>query len=460
MSDPASTATGVTRLAVLGDARSCHVINRTEPFSRLGIDVTLLTEARPARAPSGPRLVDPAPSPLMFLRLVAFFRNYVRILRRLRPDAVIVHYAQSQGGWAAAFAEVRPLVVSVMGGDVLFDEQGNPPYTVRWLTRELLRRADAVIAVSDYLIAAMTAMGIDPAKMSRVIWMVDRERFRPIDGDRARERFGVPAGVPVVLSPKSLEPFYNHHVLVEAMPEILARHPDARFVFTGQFADPSYRDRLLTRMTELGVVDHAILVGAVDNADMPELYALASVSVGLPPSDGMPMTVLEAMACGVPNVMADVPNVRELAVDGVNASLVAIEPTAVARAVSRLLARDGTAARIVAGGTATLDALPTLDEDVAGVLARIRALKRGPPRRAPAWRRFLIFQAICNWHLENSWHGNRHYSRPPRDVEDFERFQPLWLVDITLRFLRRPRSKWRERFLDPILAFLDPPRSP
>lgn len=443
-----SRAPAPFRLAVIGDGGSCHVINRTIPFQRLGCDVVLITERPPAAAPF--ETVDVTPAPTMFLRLVAFFWNYVRALRRARPDGVLAHYAQSQGGWAAAYADRRPLIVSAMGGDVLFDEQGAPPLTARWLTRELLRQADAVVAVSHYLAAKAAALGVEPSRLRRVVWMVDRTRFRPLDRAAARIRFGLPAEGPAALYPKSLEPFYNAHVMVEAAPAILARRPDVNFIFTEQFADRSYGDRLRARLAALGIADRAFFVGAVDNADMPALYACADVAVALPPSDGMPMSMLEAMACGVPNVMADVPNVREAAQNDVNALLVPIEPAAVAAAVLRLLEEPETAARIVGGGFATLDALPSLEEDAASVLALMRTLRAAPRRRTSAWRRLLIFQAVCEWHLEHSWNGNRYFSRPPSSLDDFDRLQPLWLVDIALRFLRRPWPKWRERFLDPL----------
>jgi hypothetical protein len=63
----------------------------------------------------------------------------VRLLLRCRPDIVHVHYAYSLYGWAAGLLGCRPLVVTVMGGDVLFEEQGSPTPIGKWLTLSCLQ---------------------------------------------------------------------------------------------------------------------------------------------------------------------------------------------------------------------------------------------------------------------------------------------------------------------------------
>ena len=141
------------------------------------------------------------------------------------------------------------------------------------------------------------------------------------------------ADAKVVLSPKILIPFYNIHVLVEAMAKVVARESRAHLVLTEYGADPLYRSALLERLEALGLGHAVTLVGHVAHSEMPTMYALADVAVGIPNSDGLPQTLLEAMACGVPSVIGPLDRYSEIVRDGDSALFAQIEPLRAAHAI-------------------------------------------------------------------------------------------------------------------------------
>lgn len=433
-------------IAVIGYGSGLHVRNRILPFLRRGHRVTILVHEPPQDVPDGVEVVNVAPSGREFLRLVAIWHNYVKALRRGGFDAVHVHFAMALEAWAAAYAAPCPLVVTAMGGDVLFDEQGTPSPTARWATTELLRAADVISCVSDFMIDRVVALGDFRAKTIRTIWMPDPAVFRRVDASALRRALGLADDEPVVFSPKLLKPFYNIHVLVEAMARVCARLPKARLILCELYADPEYRAGLARQIEECGLAGRVVFVGAIEHGRMAEFYSLADVVVGLPPSDGLPMTLMEAMACGTANVYSALPNIGEVARDGVNALLVPIDAAAVAAAIARVLSDASLRETLVRNGLETVAALPGADDDVKAIEGRVLALL-DRPRRVPRDRRFLLRQAIHNWHLEHSFGGYRYTSQPPVGLDDFERFQPLWHVDLFLRFVRKPPRRWLDRLV-------------
>ena len=88
-----------------------------------------------------------------------------------------------------------------------------------------------------------------------------------------------------------------------------------------------------------------------DDDAIAELYRRATVAVSVPSSDGMPQSVLEAMACGAVPVLSDLPSLREWVSDGREAFFVPIgDSTALSQAIVRLLDDPVLLARLRSAG--------------------------------------------------------------------------------------------------------------
>src|SRR5262249_17880339 len=140
---------------------------------------------------------------------VLLLYNCLHIIKECQPDIVHVHYAYDTWSWMAAVADRHPLVVSVMGGDVLFEEQNSPTPRGKWLTRQLLQSADLITSKSDYLITVLDKLGGFGAKAVKVVWGVDLNRFQRVDATALRIQLGLLPQHRIILSPKILLPFYN-----------------------------------------------------------------------------------------------------------------------------------------------------------------------------------------------------------------------------------------------------------
>jgi len=312
------------------------VVNRVNFFSRRGHDVFLMTPVEPVPGLENVTAIVRRP----FGYETGFFFDCVRTIKRLKPDIVHVHYAQSPWGWAAALAGRHPLVVSVWGGDILFEEQGNPTALSRRLTLRLLEHADLITAKSHFLIGELDRLGGYGDKAVRVTWAIDHSVFRPADSSGLREKLAVSREENILLSPRKLTSFYNIHVLIGAMPRILARHPNTTLLVALLWPDDQYRAELESAVRELGLREKVRFIEAVDNVDMPALYSLATATLSVPESDGLPMTLFESMACGTPCIMSKLDRYREVVTDNRHVLFTDVNEQAVADTVNRLLSDE------------------------------------------------------------------------------------------------------------------------
>lgn len=405
-------------LLTVGSSASTHVVNRVACFADRGhrvvhldekavgmpgVEEVVLWDEPMAKAPWLLRRINELAVWLSFASAgpVNLAYQFFALLRRVRPDIVHVHYAHGDLAWLTAAVVRCPVVVSVMGGDVLFDEQGSWTPRGKWLTRTLLRRADLITSKSHFLTGVVDRIGGFASKTIRVVWGVRLSRFRRVDASGLRRRLGLPNGARVILSPKILQPFYNVHLLVEAMPAVVAAEPCAYLVVTEYGADPAYRARLAERATALGVTDRVVFAGHVEHDDMAAFYSLADIAVGVPESDGLPQTLLEGMACEVPNVLARLPRYEEIVRHGESAYFVETTPAGVAEGVVRLLRDETLRARIGRAGRAIVEREADFDAEVARVEASYRELVRRGPRPLGLLERTRVLLEIGRYCLDS-----------------------------------------------------------
>jgi glycosyltransferase involved in cell wall biosynthesis len=221
------------------------------------------------------------------------------------------------------------------------------------------------MADSQALLDRLVALGAAREATVLLNWGVDLAAFAPTNGARpdVRARLGLEAG-PVILAPRSLTPVYNPETILAAFRLVAAVRPDAQLVLK----------HMGTGAAELGIgADERIhVVGHVPHAQMAWYYQAADVCVSIPSSDSSPRSVWEAMACGCPVIVSDLPWVRELIAPDRDACVVPIAPQPVADAILRVLSDPDLAAGLGARGRALAEA----HRDRAAEMDRLAGLYR------------------------------------------------------------------------------------
>ena len=145
---------------------------------------------------------------------------------------------------------------------------------------------------------------------------IDLDAFSPGPPSfQVRERYGLPAGTPVILSVGRLSPEKNVQVLLDAAAGLTRA---ARIVIVGTGPDQS---RLQARAGRLGLAS-ARFLGRVPDRDLPQLYRLADIFAIASAAELQSLATMEAMATGLPVVAADAYALRELVRPGRNGFLV------------------------------------------------------------------------------------------------------------------------------------------
>lgn len=383
------------RLCVVGDGRTPHVVERARVFAERGHRVFLVSE-EPVDVPGvewrRPRNRVALPK----LRVLGRAQAVIAAIESCRADVVHVHFAHGFPAWVAPAARTRPLVISVMGGDVLFDERQKSPRDRR-LTTALLRAADFITAKSRFLgdVAAQVAPDV-PRR--RVLWGVDTRLYAPGDTAAARRRLGVPETGFCVLSPRGLSALYNIEAIVGGFASAFAGDPGARLLIVEHAPDPEYANRVRAQVATLGLAARTHFLPGLPAREMPLYYAAADVVVSAPLSDGLPQTLLEAMACGRPHVLPPLPRYGELVEHERDALYAEATPEGLGGAFARLAADPALRQRLGEQARATILRVADRESELEGMERLYRDLI-AQARTPPLSRRLRYLGGVLAAHV-------------------------------------------------------------
>ncbi len=262
------------------------------------------TEDRPV-----PRAVHQVPwaggrAPFRWRDFPRLFLAFRRVVRRLRPDLIHAGPLQ-QVALFPALLGFHPLVAMSWGSDLLRDAEQNAFY--RWATRLVLRRADAFVGDCQAVAEKAQAWGVPPERMAIFPWGVDLQHFSPGPDEGLRARWGWEEAF-VILHTRSWEPIYGVEVMARAFARAAQQEPRLRLMLLG---GGSLAPRLREIWQRAGVLDRVQFVGQVSQRHLPRYYRAADLYLSASTSDGSSVSLLEALACGLPVVVSDLPANRE-----------------------------------------------------------------------------------------------------------------------------------------------------
>jgi phosphatidylinositol alpha-1,6-mannosyltransferase len=274
--------------------------------------------------------------------------HMLRMLRRHRIDASF--HAQWMTAPAALAARavgcLAAVAIAAHGREILLEPWGplEPAYDA--LRRHTLSAADRVLPVSRYTAGLVEALG------------VERERIAVIpNGAPIAARASTPRRRHLILTVARLVRRKGIDTMLDAMPRILERMPDARYLVVG---DGPERERLADRARRFG--DRVELVGAVDESALADCYRACDLFVmpawDEPPDvEGFGLVFLEAGAAEKPVIGSLAGGIPDAVAEGVSGLLVPPrDPQALAEAVLRLLDDEALAMRMGAAGRARANA--------------------------------------------------------------------------------------------------------
>jgi glycosyltransferase involved in cell wall biosynthesis len=238
-------------------------------------------------------------------------------LRRGRYDVVHTHMAKAGviGRLAAGLAKVPAVVHTVHGWPWhnFVDRKTKERYV--GFERRAARKTDRIIVTSERDRGKGLAHAIAPADRFTLIRSgIDFARFDPEKHDRAeaRRKLGLPEKARVLLTVAALTHQKNPLEALEVAARVQKAFPELHYILVG---NGPLRDDVMTRSGQLGFGSRFHFLGNRD--DIPEILAAADVFLLTSRWEGLPLTLIEAMAMGKAIVATQVDGVLDVIEDNV-----------------------------------------------------------------------------------------------------------------------------------------------
>lgn len=222
----------------------------------------------------------------------------VEIIRLRQIDLLHAHMPKAHvlAGLAGCIAQT-PVVATVHGMNITSHELGICRTT-----------GSRLLTVCQEAYTQALAMGVPADRVTLVPNGVDTELFTPDrDGKRFRAALGAPLDAPLVGFVGRLAPEKGPDLFVRAAEKVALRRPDVHFAIVG---DGDMADQVARQIEQAGLSDRIHMAGLW--ADTAEVYPALDIVAQTSRSEGMPLALLEAMACGRPVVAIGVGGVPEI----------------------------------------------------------------------------------------------------------------------------------------------------
>jgi glycosyltransferase involved in cell wall biosynthesis len=314
----------ITRL-IIGGAQENTLFSCEGQFRDFGDEVTLITG--PGLGPEGSlmerarnagfRIVE-IPEMQRSIHLGRDFKSYRtigRVLRELRPDIVHTHSSKAGILGRAAARKVGIPTVHTIHGASFHHGQSLAAFAVyRALEQVAADWTDAFISVADSLTDQYVAAKVAPRERFTTIYSgmdVEPLLSPPRPRDDVRRELEIAPDHIVLAKVSRLFHLKGHKYLIEAAKDVVAAHPNVRFLLIG---DGILRAEFEELIAQRGLKEHFIFTGLVPPTRIPELIHAADIVVHTSVWEGLARVLPQGLIAGKPVISYDVDGAREVVI--------------------------------------------------------------------------------------------------------------------------------------------------
>jgi L-malate glycosyltransferase len=290
-------------IVLIADGRSIHTQRWAAYFAERGHGVHLITYDPMDRAiPGVTEHVLTSGWNNLYLAFLPRQIAIKRLVKQIRPDLVHAHFI-AKYGFHLPDLKFRPTIVSAWGDDVLILPKKSR--LISWYTKKVLDSVDLVYAVSrnigDHIV---NDFGIPESKVHYLPFGIDTNLFSP--GVRDAGTGGNDSIV--IFSNRGFFPVYDTETLIRGFALAYREDRSLRLVLKGEGPE---EQQIRNLVTELGLDGQITFRKKTGYADVPRDYRNADIFLTTSVSDGTPVSILEAMASGLPCIATAVGGIPE-----------------------------------------------------------------------------------------------------------------------------------------------------
>ena len=226
------------------------------------------------------------------------------IIHQVNPD--ILHAGPIQScGFLSALTGFSPLITMSWGSDILVDSEKD--FLWRWVTDYTLNKTSVLLGDCQVVKMKAIQFGFSENRIVLFPWGIDLRQYQPGKNLQFRERLGW-ADKFVLLSNRSWERLYGVEIVAKAFVAAAQSKTDLRLILLGS---GSQKKEITKIFEEAGMIDRVHFGGVVAQKNLPDYLHAADLYLSASFSDGSSVSLMEALACGLPVLVSDIPGNQE-----------------------------------------------------------------------------------------------------------------------------------------------------
>ena len=243
--------------------------------------------------------------PFRWSNLAKLTLDFKRLTREIKPD--LIHAGPIQTcAFIAVLSGFRPILTMSWGFDLMDDVHKNKWW--EWVTRYTLKRSTFFTSDANVTKDKAVAYGMNPKKTVVFPWGVDLEHFSLSTVNRPQSTF-------TLFCNRSWESRYGLDVLARAFVKVAQQNENVDLILLN---GGSLGAQIRQILQSGGVLDRVTFGGQVSQTDLPNWYHMADVYISPSHVDGSSVSLMEALACGMPCLVSDIPANKEWVIENEN----------------------------------------------------------------------------------------------------------------------------------------------
>jgi len=232
--------------------------------------------------------------------------DFKRLVKEIKPD--LIHAGPVQTcAFIAILSGFRPVLTMSWGFDLMDDVHRNKWW--EWVTRYTLNRSTFFTSDANVTRDMALKYGMNPEKTVVFPWGVDLDHFHfQVFESRASKTF-------TLFCNRSWETRYGVDVLARAFIRVVAKNENVDLILLNGGSQGGQIRKILQSG---GVLDRVTFGGQVSQTDLPRWYHMADLYISPSHVDGSSVSLMEALACGLPCLVSDIPANQEWVIENEN----------------------------------------------------------------------------------------------------------------------------------------------
>ncbi|MFC1504993.1 glycosyltransferase family 4 protein [Thermodesulfobacteriota bacterium] len=247
-----------------------------------------------------------------------------KAVRQFDPQLIFLQTLLYPSYLSYLLKKAIPLVITFWNGDLLWEHKRNilDRFLKKYIVLHGLKRSAAITVNSNEAYNTCLSRKIDSNKVNLIPYPgVERSKFYKANRRESRQALNIDSDK-IILCPRGTASYLNNDVILKSAKEVIKKYPDLTYVFTLGNCDPAALKTMKAYAQENDIEENIIWEKSVSWEEMPLYYNSADLMISISLKDSLPNCMIEAMACGTPVLMGDIPSIRHWLTDSQNGFLV------------------------------------------------------------------------------------------------------------------------------------------